>query len=213
MACLGSADHSVEQDHRHHDVQLPTIVCHIIDNESTSILTPIRLVVITGLRLGSATEKDLTTDPTLLLAKFITWTSAELSYSIVSATITILRPLVNNLATHYGGGHGAPGYGYGTGSGSASQGVTLQHRSMNRTAGSSRAFPMTSITRSKNRDTELEIVEGAGGAVGTYSYGVASGRQRPTQHEAGNSDTKSVNSDSSQKIMVRKDVTWRIDEA
>jgi hypothetical protein len=68
---------------------------------------------------------------------------------------------------------------------------------------------MKSLTRSQNRDTELEIVEGAGGMKGAYSYGV----QGRSQREAHNADAKSVDSNSSQKMIIRKDITWTIDEA
>ncbi|KAF2166647.1 hypothetical protein M409DRAFT_23278 [Zasmidium cellare ATCC 36951] len=62
---------------------------------------PVILFVI--LRLRSFDQSGFHKDPTLREAKAICWTQVEMDYSIISATILILRPLVSNLVTHYGG--------------------------------------------------------------------------------------------------------------
>lgn len=56
-------------------------------------------------RFKSFEHEGDTSDPTLLEGPYITWTQAELSYSLLSSTILVLRPFVNQLTTYYGG-HG-----------------------------------------------------------------------------------------------------------
>ncbi|KAK5674398.1 hypothetical protein LTS10_012786 [Elasticomyces elasticus] len=55
------------------------------------------MIVIVALRLASFNQRGFATDPTLYQAEFISWTSTELNYSLISATIPIIRPFVNNL--------------------------------------------------------------------------------------------------------------------
>ncbi|KXT15028.1 hypothetical protein AC579_4883 [Pseudocercospora musae] len=42
-------------------------------------------------------------DPTLLGAEFVSWSQAELCYSLIASTILVMRPFISNLVTHYGG--------------------------------------------------------------------------------------------------------------
>lgn len=170
--------------------------------------------MIAGLRLGSASSYDLTNDPTLRLAQFIAWTSAEMNYSVVSATMTILRPFVSNLSTHYGIGQGgtSEGYGYGSASGS-------RQRSANRTNASGKGYGLNSFTRSKKRESmEMQDIGGNGGTKGVYSYGVETGEARhsrslhPTTHLQRDA-RKSLDSNDSQRMIIRKDVSFTVDEA
>lgn len=91
------------------------------------------MIVIAALRLCSFRPLGLSTDPTLLEAEFISWTTAETNYSIISATIPILRPLVISLSTHYDGGFGhSDGSAYADGSTggyarSCSQAIPMQY--------------------------------------------------------------------------------------
>ncbi|KAK4506415.1 hypothetical protein PRZ48_000145 [Zasmidium cellare] len=77
-----------------------------LSNKVTVIVTfgaRLVLVAIVALRLKSFNRSGQTSDPTLLEAEFIVWTSTELNYSVISATFPIMRPFVNNLTTNYGG--------------------------------------------------------------------------------------------------------------
>lgn len=74
---------------------------------TTTLLTVLtRLIPIVALHLAKYSEAGQHEDPTLDESVFIVWTSTELSYSIISATFPILRPLVNNFNTSWGGGGG-----------------------------------------------------------------------------------------------------------
>ncbi|KAI5358848.1 hypothetical protein Slin14017_G111310 [Septoria linicola] len=70
------------------------------------IMFAFRLPVITfvTLRLRSYPASD--EDPMLDMAEFNTWSQAELTYSLISSTILIMRPFISNLVTNYGG-HGS----------------------------------------------------------------------------------------------------------
>ncbi|KAF2165943.1 hypothetical protein M409DRAFT_55306 [Zasmidium cellare ATCC 36951] len=62
------------------------------------------LIPIVALRLANYSKNGQHNDPTFLESEFVVWTSTELNYSIISATFPILRPLVNNFNTSWGGG-------------------------------------------------------------------------------------------------------------
>jgi hypothetical protein len=70
------------------------------------------LIITIACRLASFDANGLTTNPTLLQAKYIAWTQTELAYSIIAATIPRLRPFIKNLSTNYGATQ-TNGYGYG----------------------------------------------------------------------------------------------------
>lgn len=82
----------------------------------------LRLIIIiaTGLRLNSFNGRVLSTNPTLGEAKYICWTQAELSYSVISATFPTARRLVLDLITYYNGGQFTDGV-----SGAVSLGDTI----------------------------------------------------------------------------------------
>ncbi|KAK4549173.1 hypothetical protein LTR36_007631 [Oleoguttula mirabilis] len=177
------------------------------------------LIVFTGFRLGSFNEKAFTADFMLHEASYICWTQAELNYSILSATIPIARQFVSSLGTHYGGGHGlsSDGNGYGSGaaysykrSGGTKQGSNFQmsvlKSSGRRKSGS--ANPTDGVLYAETTDD------------GVYSYGIE-GSTHPIKGNMTNSrgagltkshnaDATSVGSNDSQKMIIRKDVTWQI---
>ena len=72
------------------------------------------MVIFTGTRLRSFSQRDFKTDPTLHEATYIALTQAELSFSIVAATIPVARTLVTDLVTYYN----AAGFGSSSGDGS-----------------------------------------------------------------------------------------------
>lgn len=110
----------------------------------------------------------------------------------------MLRPLITRLATHYGGGYGASENGISSASASYS-------RSANRTVRSNSAIPMKSLLSSRNRDTAHDLVNGAGGKNGGYSYGIQAQSQRP-QHP----EVRSMDSSSSRELIIRKDISWYV---
>ncbi|KAK3066516.1 hypothetical protein LTR53_017104 [Teratosphaeriaceae sp. CCFEE 6253] len=168
------------------------------------------MIVIIGLRLASFDEAGFAADPTLFQAQFIAWTSTELNYSLVSATIPIIRPFVNNLSTNYGGGKGSGSNGSGYGGGRSAR----NYIRTGETPKGNEEFEMGSTQQSRRRhDSDLQGLEG-------HNYGVQvhAGGREPGSVEGGtalkrvNGDATSVESNDSQELIIRKDVTWRVEQ-
>ena len=60
------------------------------------------IIVIIAFRLRTFHQSGLTTNFTFLQSIYITLTQTQVNYSLISATIPNLRPIINNLNTHYG---------------------------------------------------------------------------------------------------------------
>ncbi|KXT00972.1 hypothetical protein AC578_8203 [Pseudocercospora eumusae] len=60
------------------------------------------VILFTVLRLLSYPDANRW-DPTLLEAEFVSWSQAELGYSLIASTILVMRPFISNLVTHYAG--------------------------------------------------------------------------------------------------------------
>lgn len=171
-------------------------------------LTAYSLVIAISYRLATFNQAGLTTDPFILEDQFIIWSQTELCYSIISATIPTLRPFVNNLTTHYGGSGEKSEHSYNGGSAYANE-------SRGRATPSGYQLSnLNSATRSKNRDKEetAESQHGWEGPPDAYQYGVDGNTKkvvkRVDENKESNGDTTSVSSDDSQRMIIRKDVSW-----
>nr|OQO10335.1 hypothetical protein B0A51_18303 [Rachicladosporium sp. CCFEE 5018] len=161
------------------------------------------MIVIVALRLSSFDESGMRLDPTLLEAQFIAWTSAELNYSIISATIPILRPFIATLSTTYGGQGGFSGDAYGS-SWSGGKGSSSAAR-----GGATRSIPMNLLNRSRNgRNTTRSWLEGDKEGAGTSTAHAEHPTYGTRQKDIG--DATSVESDDSQRMIIRKDVSWNV---
>lgn len=60
------------------------------------------IIVIIAFRLHTFHHSGYTTDFTFLETLYIVLTQTQMNYSLISATIPNLRPIINNLNTHYG---------------------------------------------------------------------------------------------------------------
>ncbi|KAK5713379.1 hypothetical protein LTR17_017624 [Elasticomyces elasticus] len=181
------------------------LICRTSCKESSLIDNS--MIVIVALRLASFNQRGFATDPTLYQAEFISWTSTELNYSLISATIPIIRPFVNNLSTNYGGGQGSSGHGRAGWSGGS------YVRTGSNTKDNS-TFELSSVQRSKRqRNSDLPGLEGP-----SYGVQVQGGKSQAPMtgnggaREAGNGDATSVDSNDSQKMIIRKDVTWQVEQ-
>ncbi|KAH0848528.1 hypothetical protein FOPE_02582 [Fonsecaea pedrosoi] len=171
------------------------------------------LVIFIAFRLHTFDQSAYTTNPLLRESSFIAWTQSEMSYSLVSATVPIFHNFLKSLSTGFGGMHATSngyGYGYGYGSGNRSHG---QH---------SKGFQLSTL-RSKNKSAAMPSVNDdqdgyygghpkaltaeqlAGGP--TASTTVQWSGARASRGEAARN---SINSDESQRYMIRKDVQWEV---
>lgn len=122
---------------------------------------------------------------------------------------------MSNLATNYGGGQGSGGGGYGSGYGGESTVGRIGHTSGH--ASGSQSFAMKTLSRSKIQTSTLQSR-----SVGDYTadcYPAEKPRQRPNvglERPASDGlkprggDGVSVDSDDSQRMIIRKDVTWQV---
>lgn len=147
----------------------------------------------------------------------MSWTAAEVNYSIISVTIPVIRPFVSNLATNYGGGQGSSTGVYGSGYGGQSTVGKTVIGSVH--ASASQSIAMKTLSRSKIRASTLQP-----NCIGEYSVDCSpSNASRPPHHvldpvgsgarKMSTGDNASVGSDDSQKMIIRKDVRWEINRA
>lgn len=162
-------------------------------------------MIISSLRLSNHGIANPTEDA-IFIANAVAWASLELNYSLISATIPVLRPFISNLSTSFGVGHSSSGNGYGgysTGSNAQTSGQQHQVKTTE--------FEMASLKRITRKTWESETAERNDGVC--FSNAQATGRASTSQHANGGppgEDGISVGSNDSQKLIIRKDVSWEV---
>ena len=158
------------------------------------------MLIAISFRLGTFDEHGYTTNPTLLEDLFMVWTQTELSYSLVSATIPTLRPVMNNLNTQFGGlGLNIDaGYGYPS--------------TYDKTTGTYQMSNLRSMDKKNTRNERSMNRPQGDPREHTYSYGVDTGQNeiKRTVPEHANGDATSVDSDDSRQMIIRKDITFDV---
>ncbi|KAH8602282.1 hypothetical protein B0O99DRAFT_648094 [Bisporella sp. PMI_857] len=148
------------------------------------------MIVAIVYRLKTFNADGLTSNPTLLQDRFIVWTQAELCYSIMAAITPSLRPFIKSLATNYGTKSAS---GYGTAYGSSYGNITDDSMQPG-------SYQLTSF-RPKGKGDE-------------YKYRVWSKSAKEPGTEQGGSSTRadnaSVGSSESQRMIIKKDLTWEV---
>jgi hypothetical protein len=172
-----------------------------------------RLVIAIAFRLATFDASGYTTNPTLFEDLFIVWTQTELNYSIMSATIPALRPVMNNLNTQFGGlGPDADGPGYGYGYGNQSQHYQLSNlRSADRSHHSKEEYPSAkqSAAALDGRDVAYSCDVWVPGTEGEGpNRERENGVQRKTKQGGG--DATSVDSNDSRQMIIRKDTSFQV---
>jgi hypothetical protein len=163
------------------------------------------MIVVVVVRMSSFDRSGFATDPTLLESQFIAWTSVELNFSIVSATIPMLRSFVTNLSTHFGAGQAAGGLGYGQG--------TSQDKSHVSSRRQSRPV-MDSMPEIELRSIDHKVpdVPSVPGLSANNIKNCQAGFPKGTSvNNARDEDRGSIGSDNSRKMIIRKDFTWRVE--
>lgn len=160
------------------------------------------MIVIVALRLDAFDRDGLHEDPTIRESQFITWTSTELHYSLVSATIPILRSFMSNLSTNYGAGQGPRRSSYGQGTSGSHSRSALRSRD-NRA--SSHVFELRSIAGKAIKPPQHLDFE----KVNCFPNTVGSSRAYSSS-DTKDTDAGSTGSNESQKMIIRKDITWQV---
>lgn len=152
------------------------------------------MIVPVALRLANHDQAGLTTDPTFREVLFVVWTQVELHFSIIFATIPILRPVINSLNTSYSSlGLAGSSNGYG------SKG-TYELSALRR--------PGSRITEEATTQRESRI--GGAPTASANAFAFSSARNRATKEEDG-PDTNSIESQSSEQMIIRKQMSWIVE--
>jgi hypothetical protein len=137
-------------------------------------------------------------DPTFREVLFVVWTQVELHLSIISATIPVLRPVVNNLNTSYSSlGPMVSSTGYGSSNG-AYKLSTLQ--------------PQTSVTGRFNAASKTSKVLGQtpNTDTGTSAFACKDNQVMTTKRRA-SLETGSIESHGSEQMIIRKQISWKVE--
>lgn len=188
------------------------------------------IIVIIAFRLLTFSHSGLTTDFTFAETLYIAITQTQVNYSLISATIPNLRPIINNLNTHYG----AMGESTLTGSNyNSSSNRTTGYRSSRRgsrrnSLGNVLAMGPLKRLRSKAKDNgakgnssgvrgedwdEMPVLETVP-SIGTQAVETGSSAHVSANRDAGNSviptmhdiDGSSARSGESRRMIIRKEV-------
>lgn len=155
-------------------------------------------IIPVAFRLATYDAAGLTVDPTFKEVLFVVWTQVELHFSIISATIPVLRPVANNLNTSYSSlGPVVSSEGY-AGSSSGYKLSTL--KSVSKMTGRSNA------PHSSERAT-WETQNAGAGSSAFVNHGTEAGNtgRRAT------TETDSIESHSSEQMIIRKQISWRVE--
>jgi hypothetical protein len=136
------------------------------------------LIIIIAFRLHTFNFNHLTTNFTFYESLYITLTQTQVNYSLISATIPNLRPIIGQLNTHYGAMAESTitGSNYNSNSGSGSRSRTTGARSVNnrksrRRSSLSNMFPMSPLRKFslKPKDSAHSGKKGNGSGSGSGS--------------------------------------------
>jgi hypothetical protein len=163
------------------------------------------MIVVVVIRMSSFEHTGFLADPTLLESRFIAWTSVELNFSIVSATIPMLRSFVTNLSTHFGAGQAAGGLGYG-------QGISEDKSHVSSRRQSRPVMDLFSGFELRSIDHKVPDVPSVPGLSANHSKDChAESSAGPSDRGARDEDRGSIGSENSRKMIIRKDFTWRVE--
>jgi hypothetical protein len=132
------------------------------------------LIIIIGFRLHSFNYNNLTTNFTFYESLYVTLTQTQVNYSLISATIPNLRPIINNLNTHYGAMAESTitGSNYNSNSGSRTTGArSVNNRKSRRRSSLANMFPMRPLRKLslKPKDSAHSGKKGSGNGSGSGS--------------------------------------------
>ena len=155
-----------------------------------------RILVPIAFRLANHDQAGLITDPTFREVLFVVWTQVELHFSIILATIPILRPAINSLNTSYSSLGAA-----GSSNGYVSMGT--YELSAIKTPGPRSAGNMMEQSESR--------ICGAPRA-GANAFASSGAHNKVNREEVG-PDTNSIESQGSEQMIIRKQMSWRVEHS
>lgn len=155
-----------------------------------------RIIVPIAFRLANHDQAGLITDPTFREVLFVVWTQVELHFSVILATIPILRPVINSLNTSYSSLGAA-----GSSNGYVSMGT--YELSALKTTGPRIAKNMTTHQKSSICDAPI---------ASANAFASSSADTQMNREETG-LDTNSIESHGSEQMIIRKQTSWRVEHS
>jgi hypothetical protein len=201
LSCMELADvQDTEMDSRV-CICLPTDVSAAVWTSlgKSQMLTKVRSIIVPiAFRLATYDPAGLTLDPTFKEVLFVVWTQVELHFSIISATIPVLRPVANNLNTSY-----------------SSLGPIVSSEDY---AGSSSGYKLSTLksaSKITGRSTVLHLSNRATWETPDASAGssafVNHGPETRNAERRATPETDSIESHSSEQMIIRKQISWRVE--
>lgn len=188
------------------------------------------IIIIIAFRLRAFHQTGLTTDFTFLETIYIALTQTQVNYSLISATIPNLRPIINNLNTHYGAMGESTLTGSNSNSGTRTTAGPRSSRRGSRRSSLGNVLAMGPLKRlkPKGKDSsgkgsgsgprgeewdEMPVLESVP-SIGTQAVETGSTAHVSANRDAGNSvvptmrdmDGSSAVSGESQRMIIRKEV-------
>ncbi|RMZ84558.1 hypothetical protein DV737_g1208, partial [Chaetothyriales sp. CBS 132003] len=167
------------------------------------------MLVPIAFRLSNSDSSAWVKDPLLLQAPYYIWTQTELVYSVVSATIPTLRPLIRNLNTQFGGlSTSESGNSYGNGTGSKGLRRTFLRLTKRTTAGRSERRSQ----QTGNDENGVEMHRPT--RTGPSNQGIASSEYEAAVAGGGaktkSADSTSMTSHDSRQMIIKKSILWDV---
>jgi hypothetical protein len=159
------------------------------------------LIIIIAFRLHSFNYNNLTTNFTFYESFYVTLTQTQVNYSLISATIPNLRPIINNLNTHYGAM--AESTITGSNSGSRNTGTrSVNNRKSRRRSSLANMFPMRPLRKLslKPKDSAHSGKKGSGNGSGSGSGSREAWDDMPDLMHVPSIGTQAVDTGSSVRI-------------
>ncbi|TIA12269.1 hypothetical protein D6C80_06951 [Aureobasidium pullulans] len=172
-------------------------------------------IIAIAYRLKTFPLDGLLTDPTLTESELVVWTQTELNYSLMSATIPCLRTFVSSLSTNYGSIRDPKAAHTFTFS------DTVTSRTHSDAAMASQSFQMNTLKSVEQAHTSTHVPATLQEEDG-YSYGIRGPtpggaesvkardvvRLPSMQKDNESTDRTSMGSNDSQRMIIKKQVTW-----
>lgn len=169
------------------------VPCHSLHCANTNLR--LRMVVPIAFRLSTHDNAGLTMDPTFREVLFVVWTQVEMHFSLISATIPVLRPVIKNLNTSYSSlGPAGSSNCHGTSTGTYKLSVLKK--------------PCSQTVTNKSTQKESET---PGNASSNATAFASSSAQDRTLVKKTCPDTSSIESGSSEQMIIRKQMSWRVE--
>lgn len=160
--------------------------------ENKKLMTTRRIIIPIAFRIAKYDRAGLTTDPTFREVPFVIWTQVEMHFSLISATIPVLRPVILNLSTSY-----------------SSLGPKESPTSYANSAGTYKLSTLKPASRSA-RNGMLLSESNPDGSVDLEVFPSSSIQDRNVKSR-NSLQTDSIGSHSSEQMIIRKQMSWRVE--